>query len=208
MVGCIEGLRARDLTIDAAVREGAAQRLRTVLMTALLAMLGLLPMALSHDLGSKRSAPGCRRDRRAAVRHAADACSCCRRCTGWWRRGRRGDAGKQNSAALHPEAFRGSMPEDDHSSDPQVRTCSIRSIGDRIVRISCCFRTRCGIVSCGSSATREAHGRQVLSADPDYARLIAEIESLDAEIAHLWQARRSVDYGTAAANEIVQRSER
>jgi len=57
MVSCIEGLRARDLSIDAAVREGAAQRLRTVLMTALLAMLGLLPMALSHDLGSETQRP-------------------------------------------------------------------------------------------------------------------------------------------------------
>ena len=28
-------------------------RLRTVLMTALLAMLGLLPMALSHGIGSE-----------------------------------------------------------------------------------------------------------------------------------------------------------
>ena len=35
-----------------AVREGALQRVHTVLMTALLAALGLLPMALSHDIGS------------------------------------------------------------------------------------------------------------------------------------------------------------
>jgi len=57
MVSCIEGLRARELSIDDAVRQGAAQRLRTVLMTALLAMLGLLPMALSHDLGSETQRP-------------------------------------------------------------------------------------------------------------------------------------------------------
>src|ERR1043166_2030830 len=36
-----------------AVVQGAGTRLRTVLMTALLAMLGLLPMALSHGIGSE-----------------------------------------------------------------------------------------------------------------------------------------------------------
>src|SRR5262249_45896757 len=47
-----EGLSARD-----AVSQGAATRLRTVLMTALLAMLGLLPMALSHGIGSETQRP-------------------------------------------------------------------------------------------------------------------------------------------------------
>ena len=36
---------------------GATVRLRTVLMTALLAMLGLLPMALSHSIGSEVQKP-------------------------------------------------------------------------------------------------------------------------------------------------------
>jgi cobalt-zinc-cadmium resistance protein CzcA len=36
-----------------AVWQGAAQRLRTVLMTSLLAMLGLLPMAISKGIGSE-----------------------------------------------------------------------------------------------------------------------------------------------------------
>jgi cobalt-zinc-cadmium resistance protein CzcA len=40
-----------------AVVEGALVRLRTVLMTALLAMLGLLPMALSHGIGSEVQKP-------------------------------------------------------------------------------------------------------------------------------------------------------
>lgn len=40
-----------------AVRQGSMQRLRTVLMTALLAMLGLLPMALSHEIGSETQRP-------------------------------------------------------------------------------------------------------------------------------------------------------
>jgi cobalt-zinc-cadmium resistance protein CzcA len=40
-----------------AVLQGAATRLRTVMMTALLAMLGLLPMALSHGIGSETQRP-------------------------------------------------------------------------------------------------------------------------------------------------------
>src|SRR5205823_5314795 len=40
-----------------AVMNGAQVRLRTVLMTALLAMLGLLPMALSHGIGSETQKP-------------------------------------------------------------------------------------------------------------------------------------------------------
>jgi len=40
-----------------AVKEGAVTRLRTVLMTALLAALGLLPMAISHDIGSETQRP-------------------------------------------------------------------------------------------------------------------------------------------------------
>jgi cobalt-zinc-cadmium resistance protein CzcA len=40
-----------------AVIQGSLVRLRTVLMTGLLAMLGLLPMALSHDIGSETQKP-------------------------------------------------------------------------------------------------------------------------------------------------------
>jgi cobalt-zinc-cadmium resistance protein CzcA len=40
-----------------AVRLGAALRLRTVLMTALLASFGLLPMALSHGIGAETQRP-------------------------------------------------------------------------------------------------------------------------------------------------------
>ena len=53
--------RAAGLTefeaIRAAVREGALVRLRTVMMTAMLAMLGLLPMALSHGIGAETQRP-------------------------------------------------------------------------------------------------------------------------------------------------------
>jgi len=40
-----------------AVLEGALVRLRTLLMTSLLAMLGLLPMALSKGIGSEVQKP-------------------------------------------------------------------------------------------------------------------------------------------------------
>ena len=40
-----------------AVMKGALVRMRTVLMTGLLAMLGLAPMALSHDIGSETQKP-------------------------------------------------------------------------------------------------------------------------------------------------------
>ena len=49
-------------------------RLRTVLMTALLAMLGLLPMALSHGIGSEVQRPLAVGDhRRAGLGDPADA---------------------------------------------------------------------------------------------------------------------------------------
>jgi cobalt-zinc-cadmium resistance protein CzcA len=47
-----EGLPARE-----AVLQGSLVRLRTVLMTALLAMFGLLPMALSHAIGAETQRP-------------------------------------------------------------------------------------------------------------------------------------------------------
>ena len=46
-----------DLDIHDAVIKGSLVRLRTVLMTALLAMLGLLPMALSHAIGAETQRP-------------------------------------------------------------------------------------------------------------------------------------------------------
>ena len=50
-------LRERGETLHEAVRKGSLERLRTVLMTALLAMLGLLPMALSSAIGSETQKP-------------------------------------------------------------------------------------------------------------------------------------------------------
>lgn len=57
MVSCFNQLCEEGATPLEAVRRGAAIRLRTVLMTALLAMLGLLPMALSHGIGSETQKP-------------------------------------------------------------------------------------------------------------------------------------------------------
>ena len=57
MVSYFNQLQDEGLTPYDAVLQGAATRLRTVLMTALLAMLGLLPMALSHGIGSETQRP-------------------------------------------------------------------------------------------------------------------------------------------------------
>jgi cobalt-zinc-cadmium resistance protein CzcA len=50
-------LRNEGHDVIEAVRLGSMQRLRTVLMTAMLAALGLLPMALSHEIGSETQRP-------------------------------------------------------------------------------------------------------------------------------------------------------
>src|SRR6185295_17245946 len=57
MVSYFNQLCAAGCSPFQAVLEGALVRLRTVLMTALLAMLGLLPMALSHGIGSEVQKP-------------------------------------------------------------------------------------------------------------------------------------------------------
>lgn len=50
-------LREGGMTVRDAVVHGSLDRLRTVLMTALLASLGLLPMAVSHGIGSETQKP-------------------------------------------------------------------------------------------------------------------------------------------------------
>ncbi|HYL90522.1 MAG TPA: CusA/CzcA family heavy metal efflux RND transporter [Burkholderiales bacterium] len=57
MVTLFNQLRTGGADLMAAVTEGAMTRLRTVLMTALLASLGLLPMALSTGIGSEVQKP-------------------------------------------------------------------------------------------------------------------------------------------------------
>jgi cobalt-zinc-cadmium resistance protein CzcA len=57
MVEYINQLRARGYTIEEAAEEGAVLRLRPILMTMLVATLGLLPAALSHGIGSDSQRP-------------------------------------------------------------------------------------------------------------------------------------------------------
>ena len=57
MLSVFQQLRNAGHTVIEAVTLGSMQRLRTVLMTAMLAALGLLPMALSHDIGSETQRP-------------------------------------------------------------------------------------------------------------------------------------------------------
>jgi cobalt-zinc-cadmium resistance protein CzcA len=57
MVSCFNQLVDDGTEVRDAVCQGAMLRLRTVLMTAMLAMLGLLPMALSHGIGSETQRP-------------------------------------------------------------------------------------------------------------------------------------------------------
>ena len=57
MVTLFNHLRAEGKSLESAVTDGALVRLRTVMMTALLASFGLLPMALSHGIGAETQKP-------------------------------------------------------------------------------------------------------------------------------------------------------
>jgi len=57
MITVFTQLEEKGLDPYAAVKQGALLRMRTVLMTALLATLGLVPMALSHEIGSETQRP-------------------------------------------------------------------------------------------------------------------------------------------------------
>ncbi|NOX49095.1 MAG: CusA/CzcA family heavy metal efflux RND transporter [Gammaproteobacteria bacterium] len=57
MVSCIRGLRAQGWTLDESIQEGALIRLRPVLMTALVAALGFVPMAFNTGIGSEVQRP-------------------------------------------------------------------------------------------------------------------------------------------------------
>jgi cobalt-zinc-cadmium resistance protein CzcA len=57
MVSYFNELRSQGFEPYTAVMQGSLVRLRTVTMTSLLAMLGLLPMALSHGIGSEVQRP-------------------------------------------------------------------------------------------------------------------------------------------------------
>jgi heavy metal efflux system protein len=57
MVSAINRLRSEGFGVAEAVREGALQRLRPVLMTALVAALGFVPMALNTGIGAEVQRP-------------------------------------------------------------------------------------------------------------------------------------------------------
>jgi cobalt-zinc-cadmium resistance protein CzcA len=57
LVERIRVLRGRGIAMAEAVNEGATSRARPVVMTAAMAALGLLPAALSHDVGAETSRP-------------------------------------------------------------------------------------------------------------------------------------------------------
>ena len=57
MVEYINQLRARGMPIAEAAVEGAVRRLRPIMMTMLVATLGLLPAATSHAIGSDSQRP-------------------------------------------------------------------------------------------------------------------------------------------------------
>jgi len=57
MVDYINQLRARGYSVEDAAIEGAVRRLRPIMMTMLVATLGLLPAALSHAIGSDSQRP-------------------------------------------------------------------------------------------------------------------------------------------------------
>jgi cobalt-zinc-cadmium resistance protein CzcA len=57
MLEYINQLRARGYTPKGAAIEGAVLRLRPIMMTMLVATLGLLPAAMSHAIGSDSQRP-------------------------------------------------------------------------------------------------------------------------------------------------------
>jgi cobalt-zinc-cadmium resistance protein CzcA len=57
LVSFINELRERGLSVSQAVRQGAEMRLRPVLMTACVAILGLIPMLLSSGVGAETQRP-------------------------------------------------------------------------------------------------------------------------------------------------------
>jgi heavy metal efflux system protein len=57
MISYFNQLRAQDLSLDEAIMQGAEKRVRPVMMTALTAILGLLPAAISTRIGAQTQQP-------------------------------------------------------------------------------------------------------------------------------------------------------
>ena len=78
MLEYINQLRARGFTVEQSAVEGAVLRLRPIMMTMLVATLGLLPAALSHGIGSDSQRPFAivivwRSDLRSCPQHLSSA---------------------------------------------------------------------------------------------------------------------------------------
>jgi cobalt-zinc-cadmium resistance protein CzcA len=57
VVSAIETMRHEGVSLEQALIDGPAERLRALVMAALLAILGLMPMALSQAVGSETQRP-------------------------------------------------------------------------------------------------------------------------------------------------------
>lgn len=57
MIAFVRSLRAEGMSLEQALREGALSRLRPVLMTALVAALGFVPMAFNVGAGAEVQRP-------------------------------------------------------------------------------------------------------------------------------------------------------
>ena len=57
MIAYIRSLREKGMALDRAIREGALTRLRPVLMTALVASFGFIPMAIALGTGAEVQRP-------------------------------------------------------------------------------------------------------------------------------------------------------
>jgi cobalt-zinc-cadmium resistance protein CzcA len=57
IIAFVNGLRRGGMTLDLAIAEGALAKLRPVLMTALVASLGFVPMAISTGAGAEVQRP-------------------------------------------------------------------------------------------------------------------------------------------------------
>ena len=57
MISCFNQLREEGKTVRDAVREGSLLRLRPILMTALVASFGFVPMALAYGAGAEVQRP-------------------------------------------------------------------------------------------------------------------------------------------------------
>ena len=90
MVEYINQLRARGHRRREARMEGAVLRLRPIMMTMLVATLGLLPAALSHGIGSDSQRPFAIVIVGGLLTNLAISVSCCRRSMWCWRAGRSG----------------------------------------------------------------------------------------------------------------------